>query len=167
MIILTLIRSANITAIPASWNNYILPLLWLRDTLPDWAIISQHPDGMCWGVHVFQRPRHWRATLLFCPGHGRFALQCCATGCASHHEPQLHQPTNTHSCKSRNASVQWELAKFTCPKLKPTNPQGGEGELWKVPEWLKDCIHETSVPQVPKACGTKGSGASLQWEQLG
>lgn len=31
----------------------------------------------------------------------------------------------------------------------------------EVPERLKDCIHETCIPQVPKACGTEGSGASL------
>lgn len=36
----------------------------------------------------------------------------------------------------------------------------------EVPERLQDGIHETRVPQVPKACGTEGSGASLEVRML-
>lgn len=116
--------------------------------------------------------------------------------CKYHHHPkylkQLHfgsALTNGHCDKSSYQKAFPEtnrlqlLRKFMQCRLLPTDSTLLQQSQWwtralclassaltdgeEVPEWLKDCIHETRVPQVPKACGTQGSGASLEVRMVG
>lgn len=111
-------------------------------------------------INMFQQPRQWKDSLLFCWGYGRLPLEHCLTGSPSHCQTQLY---GTYTHPLLQIQVPFHTVVIPFPNATAHNhSHRGVGKASAVPERLKDCIHETRIPQVPKACGTKGSGASLE-----
>ena len=135
-----------------------------RDPIPQSAVSAFTATI---SINMFRQPWQWKGSLLFCWGYGRLPLERCITGSPPHCETQLYG-----TCAHPFLQIQVHFCTVvTCQIHLPNatahnHSHRGVGKASEVPERLKDRIHETRIPQVPKACGTKGSGASLEMRRV-